>query len=314
MHLLAIVALVAFVLIIIAIIICFLKKDLFENYTKILKAPECTHAGLGDRIGEYIIFSTLGKIHKCNVLVYWCKRNKNWASRGNEYPDDIHDYIKFPENLKFVKEKEWKSNKAKEICPKRWNWNNYYFGDELVPEIAYKKLNLDKYLSLEDYLKLYKDTAKQISYKKELPILPTNFTAVHIRRGDKSSNTKKTEYHNNRLNNVFNKLNIQNYILCSEDGNEITSKEPTLIKVSNDNKIRTLEEFFVLSKANKIIQSIPGDNKYGGWTSYSYVASRIGDSILYNCSPEGTRIYYMEGIIGKKLYNVVKYSDLFISN
>ena len=310
MHSFTIVAFVAIVLIIIAIIICFLKKDLFENNTKILKAPECTHAGLGDRIGEYIIFSTLGKIYKSNVLVYWGKRNINWASRVNDYPTNIHDYIKFPDNLIFVTEKECKSNKAKEICPKRWDWNNYYYGDEFVPEIVYQKLNLDKYLSLEDYLKLYKDTAKQISYKKELPILPNNLTCVHIRRGDKSSNTKKTEYHNKRLNDVFNKLNIQNYVLCSEDANVINSKEPILIKLSNDNKIKTLEEFFILSKANKIIQSISDSGKYGGWTSFSYIASRIGDSVLYNCSPEGTRIYYMEDKIGKKLYNVFKYSDL----
>ena len=44
--------------------------------------------------------------------------------------------------------------------------------------------------------------------------------------------------------------------------------------------------------------------------SFSYVASRIGDSVLYNCSPEGTRLYYMENTAGRKLYNVVKYSDI----
>jgi hypothetical protein len=48
-------------------------------------------------------------------------------------------------------------------------------------------------------------------------------------------------------------------------------------------------------------------------SSFSYIASRIGDSILYNCSPEGTRLYYMENTAGRKLYNVVKYSDLNIN-
>ena len=60
----------------------------------------------------------------------------------------------------------------------------------------------------------------------------------------------------------------------------------------------------------KTLQSIVGLGLELISSSFSYVASRIGDSILYNCSPEGTRLYYMENIAGRKLYNVVKYSDL----
>ena len=74
------------------------------------------------------------------------------------------------------------------------------------------------------------------------------------------------KYHDDRLNKVFNKLNIDNYILCSEGANPIKGKQPIQIKLSNDKMIRTLQEFFILSKARIIIQSIPGDTRYGGWS------------------------------------------------
>ena len=300
------------VFIIIGIIILCLFRDSFENINKILKSPDCAHSGLGDRIAQYIIFSTLGKIHNCNVLVFWSTVNKNFASRSNKYPNNIQDYISFPKNLKFVSKKEWKNYKIDNIFGKVKS-SDFYHGEDLVPEIVYKKLNLTKHIKLEDYIKLYKETARQISYKKELPKLPNNFVGVHVRRGDKTRESavkRPIKYHDDRLNKVFNKLNIDDYILCSEGNNPIKGKQPIPIKLSNNKMIRTLQEFFILSKARIIIQSIPGDTRYGGWTSFSYVASRIGDSVLYNCSPEGTRLYYMENTAGRKLYNVVKYSDI----
>ena len=315
MNLLTISLILLLIILIVSVVVFYFLRDSFKdnNYLNILKAPDCAHSGLGDRIGEYIIFSTLGKIHNCNVLVFWSTINKNFASRSNEYPNNIQDYINFPKNLKFVDRKVWKNSKVNNICDIRWKWSDYFFGDEFVPEIVYKKLNLTKYIKLEDYVKLYKETAKQITYKKELPKLPNNFVGVHVRRGDKTRESavkRPIKYHDDRLNKVFNKLNIDNYILCSEGANPIKGKQPIQIKLSNDKMIRTLQEFFILSKARIIIQSIPGDTRYGGWTSFSYVASRIGDSILYNCSPEGTRLYYMENTAGRKLYNVIKYSDL----
>ena len=289
------------------------NKDLFNGEKKLLKAPNCTHAGLGDRIGEYIIFSTLGKVYNVNILVFWSRDKISDASRPDDYPENIHDYIMFPKNLIFVTKKEFKKTKIKKVCNERFSWKDYYFGDEFIPEIVYKKLNLDKHINLNDYIKLYKETAKEVKYLKSLPKLPTNFTAIHIRRGDKKTEPgvkKSILFHDNRLIDVFNKLHIDDYILCSEDNNPIKSKLPLNIKLSNDKKIKTLEEFFILSNANIIIQSVPGDERYSGWSSYSYVASRIGDSVLYNCSPEGTRLYYMENTAGRKLYNVIKYSDI----
>lgn len=314
MNLLSIFLILIIIVLIVLVIIFCLCRDSFENNVKTLKAPNCAHSGLGDRIGEYIIFSTLGRIYNCNVLVFWSNLNKNFSSRGNQYPKNIHDYIKFPDNLKFVNRKVWKNSKVNNICNDRFKWQDFYYGDEFVPEIVHKKLNLGKHINLQDYIKLYKETAKQISYKKKLPKLPNNFVGIHVRRGDKTKEIahikRPIKYHDDRLNKVFNKLNIDNYILCSEGTNSIKGKQPIQIKLSNDKMIRTLQEFFILSKARIIIQSIPGDTRYGGWTSFSYVASRIGDSVLYNCSPEGTRLYYMENTAGRKLYNVVKYSDI----
>lgn len=299
------------IVLIFAIIILLFRNDSFKDNEYIMKVPQCTSAGLGDRIGEYIMYSTLGKIYNCKVLVYWSKRNKNWASRSHEYPKNILNHINFPNNLKFVIEKNWKSSNIPLICKYREEWPNYYYGDEFVPELIHKALNLEKYLSVNDYINLYKDTAAEIYYKKELPKLPINFSAVHVRRGDKEIfNFDIRDDYDKRLNNVFNKLKLQEYILCTEKSNPIKSKNPISIKLSKDKITKTLQEFFILCKANLIIQSIPGRKRYDGWSSFSFIASKIGNSKLYNCSTPGTRLYEMENKLGKKLNNVIKYTDI----
>jgi hypothetical protein len=286
----------------------------------ILKAPNCTHAGLGDRIGEYILYSTLGKIFNCKVICYWSRDNPLFklGSRPNDYPEDIGNYIQFPENIILVSKPEWKKSKYKKICPYRYNWNNYDTGDELVPEIQYIKLKLKNVISYNDYLNIYKSCAKQFKYKHQLPEIPYNYIGVHIRRGDKlngfwdkKNNTHDENFYDNKLIEVFNKLKVDKYILCSESQNPIKNVNPIKLNLSKNEKVKTLEEFFMLTKATEIIQSSPGDNNYGGWTSYSYIASRVGDSILYSCSLPGTRLYKLQKTNNNNpLYNVIKYSDL----
>lgn len=286
----------------------------------VLKAPNCTHAGLGDRIGEYILYSALGKILNCKVICYWSRDSPLFTlgSRPNDYPEDIENYIEFPGNIILVSKSEWKKSKYKKICPYRYNWNNYDAGDELVPEIQYIKLKLNNVISWNDYLNIYKSCAKEFKYKNKLPDISGNFTGVHIRRGDKlngtwdKTNNKHDEsFYDNKLISVFNKLKVNKYILCSESYNPIKNVNPIKLNLSKNEKIKTLEEFFILTKATKIIQSVPGDTNYGGWTSFSYIASRIGDSPLYSCSLPGTRLYKLqEKNNNKPLYNVIKYSEL----
>lgn len=286
----------------------------------ILKAPNCTHAGLGDRIGEYILYSTLGKILKCKVVCYWSRDTPLFTlgARPNDYPENINDYIKFPDNIILVSKQQWKNYKYKNICPYRYNWDNYNVGDELIPEIQYIKLKLNNIISFNNYLTIYKSCAKEFEYKKQLPKIDNNLTGIHIRRGDKLNgkwdklNNKYNEkYYDDKLLNVFDKLKVHRYILCTESNNPIKYIKPIKLCLSHDKKIKTLEEFFILTKVNRIIQSVPGDNYYGGWTSFSYIASRIGDSVLYSCSLPGTRLYKLQDKNnGKQLYNIIKYSDL----
>ena len=76
-------------------------------------------------------------------------------------------------------------------------------------------------------------------------------------------------------------------------------------------------DFFALSRATTIVQSIPQPmgpvpnqqylgHGYAGWSSYSYAASRLGSGHLKAIVRERTRLYAMEALAGRALSNVTK--------
>jgi len=87
---------------------------------------------------------------------------------------------------------------------------------------------------------------------------------------------------------------------------------------------QALVDFFTMARASRVVQSVPGfalsakmrarrkrnnessNRLWGGWSSYSYVASRIAAAPMLALTPVGSRLDAMEVYAGRPLYDVVK--------
>ena len=271
--------------------------------------------GLGDRLGNYLIFAMLGEIKKIDIYTTWIINNR-WTSK---YPDDIFDYISFPKRLKFVSEEEFKKLRMPEL---KYRW--VYHGFDYMPESIYKSLMEDKDINCtyDEMLEIYRKVSKELFYKKDLPIeFKDRPGIIHMRRGDKGNNN----IHADEIINIVEKLknNIQNWVITSDSpvSSKICDAIPNLLKPnwSDDIKIRTLEEFFSYSHSSIIIQSVGGLGNYGGWSGFSYVPFQLGLSIykespgkLISCSrdEQDTRLTHAKKYVENKLYNIFMYDNL----
>lgn len=130
--------------------------------------------------------------------------------------------------------------------------------------------------------------SKNISYIYELPNNINDFIAIHIRATDKLNNRGKDEFTKDILNtnierliNIMNKNESQNIFICSDDNN---IKNYVISKLNNKKIIDPLcdiikndiyKDFFTLTFANSIYMCPK-------FSSYSAVASLIGDNIIYS--------------------------------
>lgn len=284
--------------------------------------------GLGDRIGNYLIFAMLGEIYNKDIYTTWITKNdpNNIHSRGSQYPNNIFEYIQFPKRLKFVSKEEYSKLNYPYL---RYKW--VYHGLEQVPETIYKNLYEDGHIkcSYRVMLIVYRNVCKELYYKKELPpIYKERPCIIHLRRGDKGSNDR----HNQRIVNVYNKYKNDhpNWVITT-DGNIpqiIRDNIPNIIipEFSTDNRVRTLEEFFLYSHAKIILQSIVEPGKYGGWSGFSYIPFLLGLSLYENKEllhqynqpllismsddKENTILTYMKEYAERNLYNVIMYNNL----
>tara|TARA_B110000971_G_scaffold179457_1_gene185704 strand:+ start:1914 stop:2732 length:819 start_codon:yes stop_codon:yes gene_type:complete len=270
----------------------------------------------------------LGEIYNKDIYTTWITKNdpNNIHSRGSQYPNNIFEYIQFPKRLKFVSKEEYSKLNYPYL---RYKWA--YHGLEQVPETIYKNLYEDGHIkcSYRVMLIVYRNVCKELYYKKELPpIYKERPCIIHLRRGDKGSN----DAHNERIVNVYNKYKNDhpNWVITT-DGNIpqiIRDNIPNIIipEFSTDNRVRTLEEFFLYSHAKIILQSIGQTGKWGGWSGFSYIPFLLGLSLYENNEQihqynqpilismsddkENTRLTYMKEYAKCNLYNVVMYNNV----
>jgi len=275
-------------------------------------------SGLGDRLGCYLIYSMLGYIFNEDIYTYWISDN-NW---GKKYPSNIFDYINFPKNLIFVSYDEYKKLDYKEL-DYRW----VYHGFDYIPETMFKSLSEDTQItcSYEEMIAYYQKACNEMFYKKTLPdIIKNRFGIIHIRRGDKGKNNN----HNHKIINVLNNKDAQKicekFIITSDDISEYLKYSGNIIKVnySDDDKVRTLEEFFTYSHCKIIVQSIVEPGTYGGWSGFSYVPFQLGLALYPDDPPilislseehENTRLTYAKKYSNRPLFNVFHYPLTFLT-
>ena len=277
--------------------------------------------GLGDRLGNYLIYAMLGEILNVDIYTTWIYKQRSYGERGSQYPNNIEEYINFPVRLKFVSQNELDNLNI--------GWLNYrwvYHGFDYIPETIYKSLKEDNTINctFDEMISIYKKVCKELYYKKDLPKeLISRQGIIHLRRGDKENNTN----HNDKIINLVNKYNnkVSNWIITSDSEipKNLIKKIPNIIypKWSSDNKIRTLEEFFAYSYSSIIIQSVnlQKDANWSGWAGYSYVAFQVGLSkfeenppILISCNidEENTRLTYAKQYAERELKNIFMYNHI----
>ena len=286
------------------------NKYIIPKNVKYLK-KKGVKTGLGDRIGTYITYSLLSEIYNIEIYTTWEK-----SDRGNEYPDNIFEFIKFPDRLIFVSEEEY--DNLSNVPELQFRW--VYHGYDYIPETLHRSLTEDKQINMssEDMMKAYNKICNQIEYKKDLPRGWENRpNIIHIRRGDKKRNI---DNHKERIQTIINKYKNEEWIITSDD--DIYNLDiPNLIKPkwNKDNKIRTLEEFFYYKHCRKIIQSVLGKKMGGGWSGFSYVPFKLGQAkynndkpILFSCckDEEKTRFTHAKSYANKPLENILLFNDI----
>ena len=236
-------------------------------------------SGLGDRLGNYLVFSMLGYIYDATVYTYWDKNG--WSG---EYPADIHEYIQFPKNLVFVAQEEFDALEAP-LLEYRW----VYHGFDYIPETLYRSLVEDGQISCSfpKMIGFYRRACREMTYKKLLPrVIATRPGALHLRRGDKGTCSE----HDNRIRRLITDPKMQHkckaFIVLSDSQADRDKYAPDQHCFSRDPKVAALEEFFTCAHCKIIVQSVVsnGQGHYGGWSGFSYVPFQLGMA-MYPDSP-----------------------------
>ncbi len=262
--------------------------------------------GLGDRIAEYLFRSVLGYVYNKKIYTYWIYKESHRYHFGSHYPNNILDYIHFPDNLIFVDEIEYNKLKLKTLKIGRIP----YIGLDHSPETFYELMKDRIQVPFETIIKYYEKSCRQIFYKKELPIdISNRYNVIHIRRGDKGTKDQDKE----KIDYLF---ETGKYILCTDSQKDKDRYKDHInlinVEFSKDNRIRTLEEFFIMTHSKKIYQSITQSGRYGGYSNFSYIPFRIGLS-LYKEQPilvstkksdESTRFTYFMSLCNREIPNL----------
>lgn len=276
--------------------------------------------GLGDRLGCYLIYALIGELKNTDIFTTWVYD----SDRGKEYPDNIFDYISFPERLKFISDEEYNNLNIPEL-----NYRWVYHAFDYIPETVYKSLKKDRIIScnFDVMLNAYRKVSKELFYKKELPIeYKERPGIIHLRRDDKGSNVD----HNDRIINLVNKYSstIKKWIITSDSDIPLLllNNIPNLLypKWSFDKKIKAIEEFFMYSHSSLIIQSVNFqkeiESMWSGWTGFSYIGFQIGmanypdnQPILISCNNdnENTRFTYAKKYAERELINIYMYNNIY---
>lgn len=279
--------------------------------------------GLGDRLGNYLIYAMIGEILNKDIYTTWIYEENSYSERGSQYPDDIHEYISFPKRLKFLTKDEFNNFNVPFL---HYTW--IYHGFDYIPETIYRSLKEDGIIniSFDEMINIYRKVCGELYYKKDLPInFNKNIGIIHLRRGDKGNNTD----HNKRILKLVNYFDdkVNNWIITSDSkiSNNLINKINKLIypKWSDDIRKKTLEIFFTFSHCSIIIQSVNlqknHNSTWSGWAGFSYIPFQLGLAlnknqlpILVSCNTdnENTRLTHAKKFAKRELFNIYMYNNI----
>ena len=271
-------------------------------------------SGLGDRFAHYALVATVAELHKTTMLTYWSNGTGNGVRPP--YPQAIHEFVCFPQQLQFVSEDAYRAANHVPF----WNWPNRtsVYESSAVPEAAFTALSAAGRLpdtSLATYLRVFSTICRQMHlharYQSLLP--PAPYVALHLRRTDRIQAGGSAKAAARRADADRRVQAVMDHLLATLPANRwvfLSDEKPLLgrmkERVTNSSRhvllpspyypepfasVQPLLDYFSLVDASTIVQSVPGA---AGWSSFSYTASRMGGSVLLACVPPATKFQAIE--------------------
>lgn len=258
-----------------------------------MQFPSPADHGLGDRFGQYLQIATIAALRDTHVFTRWqTKRNV----RSVTYPTDIQDYVQFPKRLHIVKAIDRTLPVLRNTGP------GYQEGFDHIPETSYTMLKgILPNVSLDEYMRAFHDVASQFVFKR-CDMLPSQpYEAIHLRRGDRGG----TSTFPVSLRNTIRKGSSFVVLSDSDAAKEKACQWVRCIPLPNvAEHERALQEFFTLRHARRIIQSVQQGGALGGWSSFSFVPSVMGNIPLVAHVPPQTRLWRAQRFCHCRLFNL----------
>ena len=243
----------------------------------IVSFPSMADGGLGDRFGQALQLATIAKLRHLRIVIKW-----NTGGRGREYPANIHEYVRFPPSLRFV------DAIPPELTPIRNAGPGYREGFDHIPETSHRMLLGASIIdsSMQKYMDAFRSASGHFRFRKLRLLPPQPYVAVHLRRGDRGGGADVPL-------DLRRYLTRGKYVVVSDSPDARRSLCALVECVEMPSVLRhevALRDFFTLARARYIIQSVKQRGELGGWSSFSYMASAIGQVPLVACVPPHTRL------------------------
>lgn len=256
-------------------------------------------SGLGDRLGQIVTICTYAKIFNLTkkIIILWHN-----SSYHNYNFDIIKNYFTFPKNCQITDNKSTVAfYKPLYLFNNIRKWDH---GFDLVPESAFILLSENYRWQPEDCNmnnQMFVDIHNSISHeiKIDKKILKGNiftsekYKCLHIRRTDKKIDQEQPFIPNNLLEQMKN----DTYFIVSDDIIPETVKPSNcnVYTIENLNAVeKVILDLYVLVNATEIISVIYSD----GWSSFSYMSSRIAGTKLISFVPQNSRYSAISKFVG----------------
>lgn len=293
-----------------------------------------TLSGLCDRLNDILILSTYAKI-KNKILKFnyrtqpfenSIQENLRPLYRKEDYLlENLHKYIKFPENIIIYKENEIITlNKDEDEI-----FHNYLGG--CYSPITFYNTFSSNLCCIEKFIETFYNQTKQVLFNINIDLLKyDNFVSVHLRRTDKVSNY--TNRHHgikieelNELDNItyeiiekFINKGYTNFYFCSDDKeilkNYINKYNSQINVINND-----LSDYISFNTLEDQIKSVYTDLYIMSCSKYIILSQKHSSfSLFASLINKSTLIYIYDDIITNTEYNVLthifKYNNLIETN
>jgi len=152
---------------------------------------------------------------------------------------------------------------------------------------------------LNEYLTAYKNSVDEIKINFDTD--NKDYIAVHCRRGDKLEANNK--FLPDKLLNEIKKDKINKYMILSDEQipiellnlHNILKPNYNIMKGNKHNYMLT--DMLYLIKSKKIFSIHNDTGWYGGWSSFSFIASKLGNNNLVSFIHDNTRYDTMKRYI-----------------